>query len=319
MSLPLVREPTPDTLCGNTLARFLKRYLGATRPMFLPASVLPVLVGSIWGWQAIGSFDPLVFALALIVVALVHAGANVANDVADDRSGTDHLNEQRIHPFTGGSRFIQNGVMTAREMTSWAAVLFAAGTVLGLVLLVLKGPWVLVFGFSGVAIGLAYSLPPLGLSARGMGEVAVAGGFGILPVIGSYWLQAGFVTGEAVLVSLPASLWVMAIIIINEVPDIAADASTGKLTLVVRLGSRASAWLYMMVQLAAFLTLVLAAWVNVIAWAGLLLPLALLVLAAWTACTVNRSRSSLRLGIILTLVIHALGTFWLVAFAFVAP
>lgn len=266
-----------------------------------------------------GSFEPLVLVIALMVVALVHAGANVANDVADDRSGTDHLNEQRIHPFTGGSRFIQNGVMTATEMTNWAAVLFATGIALGLVLLVLKGPWVLVFGVAGVGIGLAYSLPPLVLSARGMGEVAVAAAFGMLPVIGSFWLQAGFVTGKAVLVSLPASLWIMAVLVINEIPDIAADAATGKRTLVVRIGSRASGWLYMAVQLAAFLTLVFAAFANVITWAGLFLPSGLLVLAAWTACTVNRSRNSLRRGIISTLIIHHLGAIWLAVLAFAAP
>ena len=85
---PLIGEPTPDTLLGNTLPRILKRYLGSVRPMFLTASVLPVLVGSSWGWQASGTFHPLVLAIALTVVVLVHAGANVANDVADDRTGT---------------------------------------------------------------------------------------------------------------------------------------------------------------------------------------------------------------------------------------
>ena len=138
-------------------------------------------------------------------------------------------------------------------------------------------------------------------------------------LVGSFWLQAGFVTGVSVLVSLSASLWIMAVLVINEIPDIAADGSTGKRTLVVRLGSRTSSWLYMAVQLAAFLTLVLAALANAIGWASLLLPLALLLLAAWTAFTVNKSRNSLRRGIVVTLVIHALGSFWLVALAFAAP
>ena len=75
----------------------------------------------------------------------------------------------------------------------------------------------------------------------------------------------------------------------------------------------------MAVQLAAFFTLVLAALANAIGWAGLLLPSVLLLLAAWTACTVNKSRNSLRRGIVVTLVIHALGSFWLVALAFAAP
>ena len=318
MRPPLSREPTPELLSGDTPARVLRRYLGSTRPMFLTASVLPVLVGSAWGWQAAEVFDPLVFVVALVVVALVHAGANVANDVADNQSGTDQQNEQRIHPFTGGSRFIQNGIMTPREMTLWAAALLTAGIALGLLLVMLKGPWVLVFGFAGIGLGLAYSVPPLALSSRGMGEVAVAAAFGVLPVIGSFWLQAGFVTSEALLVSIAMGLWAMAVLVINEIPDVAADASAGKRTLVVRLGPRSSAWLYLVVQLAAFLAFVLAVLAGAIGWASLTLPTGLLVLAAWTARTINRSRDNLRRGIVWTLVIHALGAFWLAALAFAA-
>lgn len=287
--------------------------------MFLTASVLPVLVGSSWGWQASGTFHPLVLAIALTVVVLVHAGANVANDVADDRTGTDRQNEQRIHPFTGGSRFIQNGVMTPKEMTSWATVLLAVGIGFGLVLVALKGPWVLAFGVVGVGIGLAYSLPPLTLSARGMGEIAVAASFGMLPVVGSFWLQAGSIAGEALLVSLPVSLWVMAVLVMNEIPDITADAATGKRTLVVRLGIRATGWLYMAVQVAAFLMLGLAAVIDVIPWAGMILPLGLLLPAAWTASAIIRSRVSLLHGIIWTLTIHGLGTIWLAGLAFATP
>ncbi len=318
MSQPLPHNPDTDGLPRTALARGVGRYVGSTRPMFLSASVLPVLVGSAWGWRAAGGFDWLVFLIALAAVALIHAGANVANDVADDRSGTDRVNEHRIHPFTGGSRFIQDGILTAGEMTSWAAVLFAAGIALGLVLVLLKGPWVLVFGVVGVAIGLAYSLPPVALNARGLGEAAVAVAFGVLPVAGGFWLQAGHVTGACVLVSLAVSLWVMAILIINEIPDIAADETAGKRTLVVRLGPGASGWLYLAVQAAAFLTLVLAAFAGAIGWVGLLLPAALLALAAWTARTLNTSRDSLRRGIVATLVIHALGSVWLAALALAA-
>jgi 1,4-dihydroxy-2-naphthoate octaprenyltransferase len=152
-----------------------------------------------------------------------------------------------------------------------------------------------------------------------MGEIAVAASFGMLPVVGSFWLQAGSIAGEALLVSLPVSLWVMAVLVMNEIPDITADAATGKRTLVVRLGIRATGWLYMAVQVAAFLMLGLAAAINVIPWAGMILPLGLLLPAAWTASAIIRSRVSLLHGIIWTLTIHGLGTIWLAGLAFATP
>jgi 1,4-dihydroxy-2-naphthoate octaprenyltransferase len=255
MSSPFISEPTPEKFGGTSFTGLLVHYFAATRPMFLTASILPVLAGSAWGWRAKGSFDLLVFLTALLAVALVHAAVNVANDVADARSGTDDRNASRIHPFTGGSRFIQNGVLSQAQMARCAALLLAAGIALGLFLVYFEGLWILAFGAAGIGLGLAYSLPPLRLSARGLGEVAVALGFGVLPFSGAYWLQAETITTEALLLSLPISFWVMAVLVMNEVPDRNADAATGKRTLVVRLGSRRTAWLYAALQVAAFFML----------------------------------------------------------------
>ncbi|GBE44776.1 1,4-dihydroxy-2-naphthoate octaprenyltransferase [bacterium BMS3Bbin10] len=309
-------EPTRDTLCGNSLQRVLKRYFWSTRPMFFPASILPMLVGSAWGWREAGAFDPLIFVVALIAVVLVHAGINVVNDVADDRTGTDRLNHDRIHPFTGGSRFIQNGIMTSAEMARWGKSLLAAGAALGIVLVVLKGLAVLAFGAIGIGLGIAYSLPPLALGARGLGELAVAIGFGTLPVVGSFWLQAETVSNNAVLLSLPLSFWVTAVLLINELPDAEADALAGKRTLVVRLGIGGSRWLYTVLQLAAFGALLVAAVYGAIPWLGLILPIGLFVPAVIAARAIGKSRSTLRCGILCTLWIHALGGIWVAGLAF---
>ena len=86
------------------------------RPKFFPASVLPVLAGSAWGFMVAGQFDLSAFVLALLATVCVHAGANVLNDVGDDAGGTDRQNEDRIYPYTGGTRFIQAGIMSANGM-----------------------------------------------------------------------------------------------------------------------------------------------------------------------------------------------------------
>jgi 1,4-dihydroxy-2-naphthoate octaprenyltransferase len=309
-------EPTRKSLFGNSPQRVLKRYFRSTRPMFFPASIFPVLIGSAWGLREAGTFDPLIFMVALITVVLVHAGINVVNDVADDRNGADHLNHDRIHPFTGGSRFIQNGIMTSAEMFCWGKFLLAAATVMGFVLVVLKGPMVLAFGAFGIGIGIAYSFPPLALSTRGLGEIAIALSFGMLPVVGSYWLQTGIVLSNAVILSLPSAFWIAAVLLVNEWPDVKADVVAGKRTLVVRLGLRGSWWLYVVLQLSAFSALLVAVMWEVIPASGLILPLGLLVLAVFAAQAVARSSKTLRRGILCTLWIHALGGLWLTGLAF---
>ena len=97
-----VAGPAPENFAGGSAAQTCKRLFHATRPKFFPASVLPVLAGSAWGFQVAGEFDVLVFALALFATVCVHAGSNVINDVGDDAGGTDRQNEDRIYPYTGG-------------------------------------------------------------------------------------------------------------------------------------------------------------------------------------------------------------------------
>ena len=96
-------EPSREALGGAGLPRTARRLILAIRPMFLTASILPVLLGTAWGVHVGGRFQPVLFVLALLATALVHAGVNVLNDVYDDACGTDRVNEARVFPFTGGS------------------------------------------------------------------------------------------------------------------------------------------------------------------------------------------------------------------------
>ena len=105
-------------------------------------------------------------------------------------NGTDARNTQRIYPFTGGSRFIQNGVLTPRQVLVFAVALFAATIAGGLWLLSVAGAGLFWIGLAGLAIGWAYSAPPLQLNSRGVGELCVATGF-LLVVAGADYAQRG--------------------------------------------------------------------------------------------------------------------------------
>jgi len=306
---PQLDRPSP-ALAGTGFLLAVRRAFFATRPPFLIASVLPVLVGTAWASAAFHRFDGLLFGLALAATLFVHAATNVYNDVGDDLIGADAGNTQRIYPYTGGSRFIQTGLISRKEMMRLALGLCAVALFIGVLLAVLRGPGVIFLGLAGLALGLLYSLPGAQLSARGVGELAVALGLGVLPVLGAVWLQTGFVDSGAILLCVPVSCWVAAILIINEVPDAAADLAAQKRTLVVRWGAAGARVIYRSLtvialgaSVAAIARHVLPLWYSVpaVAFAGVGM------LAARRISMDLAARPRLKQGIELTLAIQAAG------------
>jgi len=217
---------------------------------------------------------------------------------------------ERIYPYTGGSRFIQSGLLTRKQMTRLALGLAAAALAIGIVLARARGPGVIAFGVAGLGLGLLYSLPGVQLSARGVGEAAVAVGFGALPVLGAAWLQTGHIDAGAALLSLPVSAWAAAILIMNEVPDVDSDRRVRKRTLVVRCGANGARWSYagltaiaLAASLAASVLRILPRWYAVPA-----LALAAVGVLALSGISFERSaRRRVKKSIELTLLAHVLG------------
>lgn len=307
-------NPVTEDFAGNSLSQAAKRAFHATRPKFFPASVLPVLAGTAWGAYAANQFDLYVFALALLATVCVHAASNVLNDVGDEIIGTDRRNEQRIYPYTGGSRFIQMGILTQSRMARLGVALLAIAALAGFALFIEKGPVVLLFGVAGIALGVLYSLGPVKLSAIGLGETAVAIAFGVLPVTGAAWLQGATIDTTLLLFSLPVSAWVAAILLINEVPDIEADAASGKGTLPVRLGLSGTSLLYLSIHASALLVIITLTLQGHLPLLAPLAPVGLMILA-WRASISIRTgiedRAAMTQAIESTLAIHTIGCLWL--------
>mgnify|MGYP003940879233 CR=1 FL=1 len=159
----------------------LGTWFAETRPQFLLLSVTLVLVGSAAA-AADGPFSPLLFALTLAGLVLLHAGCNVFNDWFDYRSGIDL--ETKRPPFSGGSGFLPGGAMTPRAAFVLGALALAGGCAAGIALTALTSPWLLAIGFAGVFLAVAYN--PL-LSKIMLGEIAAGAGLGFLPVIVTYF------------------------------------------------------------------------------------------------------------------------------------
>ncbi len=243
-------EPDPRVLRGPL------RWILATRPPFLLASALPVLIGLASAWHDLHRLRVPEALLTLLGALLAHAAVNVFNDYYDELNGTDRINTRRVFPFTGGSRFIQNGVLTAAQMRRLGILLSLATIAIGLWLTLRSGPDLLLIGLAGLFLGWAYSAPPFSLNARGLGEPAVAVGFGLLIPLGADFVQRGQIDTLPLLAGLPYAFLVMNLLYLNEFPDEAADARSGKRHWVVRLGIRRARWGYLLFSALGHATLV---------------------------------------------------------------
>lgn len=265
-----MQEPSVQVFHRRTAANRLQAYVAATRPAFLSASVLPVLAAGALSRHMQGAIDIPLLLLACVAVALIHSGANVANDYFDSRNGTDDSNTERVYPFTGGSRFIQNGVLTAPEMRDFAAVLLGGGALCGMVAVWFTGPLLLAMGIFGGLLAVCYSAPPC-LVCHGLGDAVVAIAAGLLPVVGTTLMLTGELSAAAAWAGASIGCFVAAILWANSIPDIAADRLAGKWTIPARLGPRLASLLLPAWFVAGFLLLLPA---------RLPPPLALIALAA---------------------------------------
>ena len=236
---------------GSLKSGLLMLFL-ASRPKFLTASAAPVLVGSALGYAVAGTFLPVHFVLALLGIMALQAGANMANDYFDHASRNDWVNENPT-PFSGGSRFIQKGLLSPKSVLLGALVCLVAGAAVGVVLvLVTQSVFLLVLGLTGLLGGFFYTAPPIRLGYRTIGEPIIGLLFGVVPVFASYYLQTGRIDLVPILPGCIVGILVFLIILINEFPDLAADAAVDKNTFVVRFGVGPSIWIYRIALMAGF-------------------------------------------------------------------
>ena len=308
-------DPVPEEYAGTSIASSLKRAFHATRPKFFSASALPVIAGSAWGALVGAQFSWYVFALALIATVCVQAAANVLNDVGDEQIGTDARNTQRIYPYTGGSRFIQTGILSQVAMAKLGITLIVIASLAGLALFAERGPLVIAFGIIGILLGVLYSLGPVKLASVGLGEATIAVAFGLLPVTGAAWLQGAPIDATLILFSIAIGGWVENILLINEVPDMEADSASGKRTFPVRFGLAATANLYLAVNIAAAGIVFLLTMLGKLPILAPLLPIGLLALAFKASAGIRRGpqdRDTMTKSIETTLAIQMIGSVWLV-------
>lgn len=212
------------------MAQFSDWVEGA-RPRTLPASVSPIFAGTgIAIWLDDASWVRAI--LAATVALLFQIGVNFSNDYSDGIRGTDDV---RTGPprLTGGGK-------TEPWKVKWAALAcFAAGSIAGLLLVILSGQWwLLIAGVAAVLAAWFYTGGKHPYGYMGLGEVFVFVFFGLMATSGTTYTQALSVPWQGWVAASCIGLIACALLMVNNIRDIPTDSTTGKMTLAVRLSDR---------------------------------------------------------------------------------
>jgi len=226
---------------------------------FLTATVVPILLGAAIASRYV-TIDWFYFALTMLGGFFLHIGTNTSNDYFDHTSGTDEANYNYMVPFSGGSRSIQMGLISAKGMLNLSIITFALSALIGIPLIMKAGINILYLGFIGFLSGFFYTAPPFRFASRkGMGELLIGLNFGPLMVAGSYLVQTGgdmTQINDAVLAGIPIGLLVAAIVYVNQFPDHDGDKVTGKNNLVVVFGPEKARIGYVFLVIGSFISII---------------------------------------------------------------
>jgi len=237
-----------------------KYLIRALRLPFITASVLPFIFGS---FLVRGNFHFVNFLIGIIAVAATHLSSNLINDYADSKSGAD-WRDMNSYGFFGGSKLIQEGVFPEkfyRDLAFKFGALSAASVIV--LSIILNSLSIIGFYLLIILLGWSYSLKPLKLACRGVGEMVIFFLFGPALVMGGYFIQTTiFPTLQGLILSLPFGLFTTAVLFSNEIPDFVQDKESGKITWVNFLGPQKSFRLYYLLMILGFGTILYAVYTG---------------------------------------------------------
>ena len=237
---------------------------------FLYAGLLPYLLGAAWAHAIAGAFDAALFWSGLGGVVLAVVGVESFNEYFDSQMGTDRVfNPDDLPPMSG--------------WVLWLGIAAFAGALAVGIYLTYRGGWpILAFAVLGGLAAIFYVAPPIRWAYRGLGETVIALSYGPWMVLGSLYLHTGSLSWGALWASLVPGFIIMALAVVNAIPDYHQDRLVGKRNLVVRLGRKRGVWLYLALAAAglAVAAIGVAAGVFPVACLAVLLATPLLVQSA---------------------------------------
>lgn len=217
----------------------VKAWISAFRPCTLPLALSCIGMGGFMA-AAHDAFNGTIVALCVLTTLFLQILSNLANDYGDSKHGADSVHRE------GPKRAVQAGHIQAAHMKKGMLVFSLLSLVSGLLLL-----WV-AFGAEGLLLFLVFLV--LGLAAiwaainytagdkpygyAGLGDIAVFIFFGLVGVLGTYFLQAQELQAVVILPALVCGFFATAVLNVNNIRDIKSDTMAGKNSVPVRLGPK---------------------------------------------------------------------------------
>jgi 1,4-dihydroxy-2-naphthoate octaprenyltransferase len=241
----------------------MNKWILGARVRTLPAAIAPVIVGTSLADQ-INFRNAL---LALIVSLSLQIAVNYANDYSDGVRGTD---SNRIGP----TRLVASNLASASSVKNASIISFFIAAIAGTVLALNTSAWLIAVGFISILAAWGYTGGKKPYGYLGFGELSVFIFFGVVATVGSYYVQVGQVTRDAILLSIPMGSLSCAILVINNLRDLNQDKLVSKRTLAVKLGDIKTRIFYLLLLVLAQVSAAAAASINKYALLTLLwLPL----------------------------------------------
>ena len=257
----------------------LGQWVEGARPRTLPAAIAPVVVGTGLAINA----DSLRIGracLAVVVALALQIGVNFANDYSDGIRGTDN---NRVGPV----RLVGQGMASPRSVRLAAFIAFGIACLAGLALVIAtQAWWLLLVGLACVSAAWLYTGGPKPYGYHGLGEVFVLIFFGLVPVVGTCYVQSGTITLAAFIASIGVGTLACAVLVTNNLRDLPNDQQAGKNTLAVRIGVQRTRTLYVVciitTAIATLITAALTSWLVLLALVILIIAPIRLILSGAT-------------------------------------
>jgi 1,4-dihydroxy-2-naphthoate octaprenyltransferase len=204
-------------------------WLLASRPKTLGAILCPILIANALAFHH-KKLSFMLFFLVLLSSVLLQVLANIVNDYGDFIKGAD--TKKRLGP----ARALAQGLLSKESALKGIIILVSIIIILGLFLVFHSGIIILIIGLLGLFLALWYTLGKTPLAYLGFAEVAVMLFFGPIPLFGAYFVQTGSFCEEIFALSISPSALSVALIMTNNLRDLAEDRLSHKRTLAVRFG-----------------------------------------------------------------------------------
>jgi len=231
----------------------LATIVSITRANFLPLTLVIVFAGLAAAYYSQHMFNAVDGLLVLVGSVLTHASVNAFNNYFDYRSGIDRKTEKL--PFSGGVEVLVKGAMSTSSAFLVALLSLIGAGLIGVYFLTRFFAVLLPIMLYGLFVIVLYT--PVLARVHAVSEIVAGTGFGLMGV-GVYATQTGIVSGPAIAVFVPVTILVALLLFLNEFPDAEVDREAGRRHLVILLGRKKAAWLYVAGLAATYISIVLA-------------------------------------------------------------